>query len=392
MSTFRRVPPSQFERYQALLDYAFRLDEGPRDDEVAPPAGPGEWWALFESEAVLTTATLYDLDARIRGEWARVGGLAGVSTPPEHRRRGYAGEMIDGALREWRDRAVPWVALWPFDIPFYRQFGWGVANRYTRYEFPPSALSALLDADSGRFERVTADDWARLRRVQLAHGEGTTLSIRREERWWRQRTFQRGGDPYAYAWTKDGEVRGYLIYHVVQAEQGRVLRVFDCSHVDHEAYRHLLRFLYDHESQVSIVRLYRREETSLQDLVEDPKQVTCQVETGPMIRLCDVRTALSRMSFPDGLDERVVLDVADDVAPWNDLTVALRVGTDITDCARTKLPPDASVGIRTLSQLAIGYYDVETARCLGDLECEEETAAALERLFPPQRVCLREFF
>jgi predicted acetyltransferase len=130
----------------------------------------------------------------------------------------------------------------------------------------------------------------------------------------------------------------------------------------------------------------------LLDIVEEPEAVTCQVETGPMIRLCDVRTALSRLSFPDGIDERVALAVTDSVAPWNDLTVALRVAPDISDCARTKLPPDASVGIRTLSQLAIGYYDVETARTVGDLDCDDETATALSRLFPPERVCLREFF
>jgi len=393
MSRFRRVPPACFERYQQLLDYAFDPQSGPQTYENGPPDRLGERWGLFEERELVSTCTLYGFETRVREEWTTLGGLGAVSSPPEHRRKGNVRAMIADAIEEYRDRGIGWIALWPFDRGFYRRLGWGTANKFTKYEFAPEALSFATNSDDGEFERLDADHWERLRDVQLAHGEGTTLSRRRSEAWWRERVFEHWGEtPYVYAWVLDGEVRGYLAYTIDEDGDDLVLRVIDLSHVDQEAYRHLLRFLSVHESQVQSVELYRPEETDLLDQVDDPSAVTCTVDSGPMIRLGDVRSALSRLSYPEDVDERVVLEVEDSLCPHNDITVALTATTEMADCSWSKLLPEATVGVETLSQLAIGYLSAEDARRYGSLECDEETLAALSNLFPPDRVCLREFF
>lgn len=393
MPTFRRVPRAQFERYQRLLDYAFQPESGPQEYEDGPPERLGERWGLFEGDRLLTTCTLYDFDARWRGEWTTLGGLAAVASPPEHRRQGYVRQMIRAALREYRDRGIPWVALWPFDHGFYRRLGWGIANTFSRYECDPDALERAAAAPAGSFEPMAPDDWEQLRPTQLAHGERTTLSLRRSEDWWRERVFERWGtEPYVYAWRDDGEVRGYLVYEIETDDEERTLRVYEWSHADFEAHRQLLRFLYTHDSQVSTVRLYQPEGSALLDLVDDPEAVECTVDAGPMVRLGDVRVALSRIEYPEAVDERVILDVNDPLVEWNDARLALTVGEGQGDCSKTVTPPDAIVDVNTLSQLAAGYFEVDEARRLGSLDCDEETADALSRLFPPETVCLREFF
>lgn len=393
MARFRRVPPARHERYQQLLDYAFDAESGPQTYEDGLPDRLGERWGLFDNDELVTTCTLYGFDTRVRGEWMTIGGLAAVASSPEHRREGNVREMITDAIREYRDRGIGWIALWPFDYGFYRQLGWGTANKFSKYEFAPEALSFAADYDDGHFERIDADDWERLRPVQLAHGEGTTLSRRRSEDWWRERVFDYWGEtPYVYAWVRDEEVRGYIVYTIREEDDERTFRVIDLSHVDHEAYLHLLRFIHVHESQTQHVELYRSEETALLDQVDDPRAVTCTVDTGPMIRLGDVRSALSRHPYPEDVTERVVLDVTDPLCRHNDITVALTVTDQITDCSWSKLLPEGRVDVSTLSQLAVGYLDAEDARRYGGLDCDDETVQALSNLFPPERVCLREFF
>lgn len=393
MPTFRRVPPADFERYQRVLDYAFRPEAGPQDYDEGPPERLGERWGLYD-DGLLTTCTLYEFEGRWRGAWTPLGGLAAVASPPEHRRQGLVREMIREALAEYRDRGVAWVALWPFEHDFYRRLGWAIANKFTVYECAPDALSRAAAEPAGRFERVTADDWERLRPVQLAHGEGVTLSRRRSEAWWRQKVFDSWeGQPYVYAWVDDSEaLRAYVVYDIEKDGEERTLRVQEASATDEAARRQLLRFYRTHDSQVSTVKLYRAAESVLLDQVEDPRGVDCETRAGPMIRLGDVRAALSRLPVDSGVAAQVVLEVSDPLAEWNEGRFLLSAVDGAVDCAVTKRPPEAQVSVGTLSQLAIGYQDVATAREQGDLQCDEATARRLSRLFPEQTVCLREFF
>ena len=393
MSRFRRVPSAEFERYQNVLDYAFAIEDGPQTYEDGPPDRIPERWGLFVDGDLRSTCGLYGLDARVRGKWTDLGGLAAVATPPEYRRQGHVRTVAAAALREFRDRGIGWVALWPFEHTFYEQFGWATANKTARFEFDPTVLSVAAEYDDGRFERVGPDDWERLRPAQLAHGEGTTLSLRRSEDWWRERVFEHWGEtPYVYAWCRDDEVRGYVAYVVDRDGDDHALKVTDYAAIDHEAFMHLLWFLYTHDSQVSTVRLDCPVESPLMDIVDDPKAVDCTVSAGPMIRLGDVRSALSRLSYPDDINEQVVIDVADPLVDHNDITVSLTVTDEFADCSWSKRLPDGSVDVGTLSQLAAGYLDAEQARRLGGLDADDDLVAALDRLFPPERVRLREFF
>lgn len=394
MPTFRRVPEAKFERYHRMLDYAFDAESGPQEYEDGVPSRPGERWGLFEDDRLLTTCMLYDFEVRWRGAWATLGGLAGVASPPEHRRKGYVREMVREALAEYRDRGIPWVALWPFDYEFYRRLGWATANKFTTYEFAPEALDAAAAEPYGEFEPIDADDWEELQPVAVEHGSGTTLSMRRSETWWRERIFDHWGEqPYVYGWRDEaGDLRGYVVYGIERDDSERKLEVYDFSYVDHAAYRQLLRFLYTHESQITKVTLKQAIDTSLLDMVEDPRAVECTISTGPMIRLGDVRVALSKVPYPDGVDEEVVVHVDDPLADWNDERLSLSVADGQADCTGTVTPPDVMVDVNTLSQVIVGYYDVEEARQLGELHCDEETARRLGKLFPPQQVCLREFF
>lgn len=394
MPVYRPLPDDYDDEFDALLRYAFSIEDGPvPDDYERDRPELGERRGLFDGDDLLSVCRHYFFTARVRGEWSDLAGLSAVATPPEHRRRGYVRRMLAESLREYRDRDVHFSALWPFQHSFYRKFGWATSNRRARCECPPDALSFAAAADAGRFRRLTADDHDVVEPVHRVHREGVELTIDRTEDWWCHRVFEgRETDPYAYAWERDGEVRGYLVYGVDDGDEP-TLEVHERAFLDAEADEHLLAFLHDHDSQVDRVRIPELAAAPLLDRVEEPQAIECTVEPGPMFRLVDVPTALDALSSPTERTGSVVFEVSDPLADWNDGQFVLSASSDGVTCDATDADPDVTVDVGTLSQLYVGYHSVADARRLDSLSLLNDDATALLRsLFPPRTVGLRDFF
>lgn len=392
MATVRRVPDTDLDRYRRLIDYAFYPEDGPPGPDSEIPDRIADRYGVYDERGrLVATAALYEFDARLRDEWTTVGGIAAVSSPPEHRQGGNIRLLCRELLDICRERGLSVATLWPFSHTFYRQFGWATTNKYTEYELPPRQLAAAGTTAGGRFDPVGPDDWERLEDVQRAHGAGTTLSRKRSEEWWRTRTFDHDDEtPWAYAWVEDDTVQGYVIYTFERGDDGRRLRVLEISAADEHARRHLLGLLGAHDSQAETVRLTVAEETRLLDTVDDPDAVECSVHTGPMARISDLPEALRTCPYPEDVQYRVVLDVSDPLSVV-DGRYELSVTDGAGDCERTDAEPDVTVEVGTLSQLVVGYRDVASLGD-GELDCGAATKENLRRLFPSTRVCLREFF
>ncbi|WP_266076994.1 GNAT family N-acetyltransferase [Haladaptatus caseinilyticus] len=404
MPEYRPIPAKRKQEYEEFLHYAFQPEKGPKSDEdEGDKPELGDRRGLFDDDDLLCVCKHHWFSARIRGEWHEMAGLSAVASPPESRRRGLVQQMLTDSLAEYRENEVYFSALWPFSSEFYRKYGWGTATKYTRYETTPDALT--LDTESaGEFRRVEADDWELLVSAFDAHSERYALTIDRTEEWWRHRVFESWTkDPYVYAWMEGDEesngesepnvaVRGYLVYDIEETEDGRKLNVRELAYTDEETYRHLLRFMRYHDSQVDSVVIQEPESTALLDLAANPRDVECNVRTGAMFRLVDVSRALETISYPDGATGNIVLRVTDPLVDWNDGTFELDT-EDIVLCDRTDATPDVTLDVNTLSQLVAGYYSVDDAERFGSLIIESKDAHAhLGALFPRENVYLREGF
>ena len=312
--------------------------------------------------------------------------------------------MVDASLDRWRGDA-PLAALWPFDRGYYRQFGWATANEVREYTCPPDALAAARGRSSDVLRRVRADEWERLQSAHEAHAADRGLTLRRDEDWWRERVFETmdGDARYVYAVERDGAVVGHVAYSFSVGEGGghghHTLSVDDLAVADDDALLAVLGFLADHDSQAETVRLALDTDSALLDRLPDPSAADCAVSQGPMVRVVDVVDALATVPYPDGESADLTLSVADDTAAWNDGLFRLRVADGVGRCERVDEAAagddaaDATVGVGTLSQLAVGYHGVAEARRLGDLDVADGAVAdRLEALFPPETVFLRDFF
>jgi predicted acetyltransferase len=396
MVEFRPVPESDRAELRRQLRYAFAPELGPAVPDPADEWPPNlyDQRGLYDDGTLVSSCKLYTLEAWVRGEYRALGGLGAVATPPEHRGQGYARESCRQALEAYREEGVGLVALWPVSIPLYRDMGWAVANDYYRIDLPPDALPS--HDGTGEFRPLEADDWQRLRRVETAYGEGTGLSLRRSEAWWRERTladWDGGGTPYCYGYERDGDLAGYVIY-TVEDDELRTLAVQDYAHVDEDAHRAVLDFLGRHGTKIERVRLRRAADTDLLARVPDPDRVECRVKAGPMVRLSDVGF-LEEIDWPDR-DVAFRMAVTDTLVTPNDGQFRVRIengSATVESLERPNDEPAVSVDVGTLSQLVVGTRGVASAQRLGGLVVRDgEIRDALAAIFRPRPVCLREFF
>jgi len=396
MVEYRRIPEDRAAEFREMLRYAFSPEEGPGgdgDEDASEFVRRG----LFERDALRCACKHRSFRMRVRGEFRDVAGLSGVATPPEHRRQGLVRRLLGESLREYRERGDLLAALWPFDRGFYGQYGWATATKYATYEMPPGSLSFAADAAGGEHRPLDPDDWAAADRTYDAHAEGFALAMDRTETWWRERVFDSswGDRPYVYGWDRDGQLAGYLVYRVNAGGDGKVLEVREFAHADREARLNLLRFLYNHDSQVETVKLPQPETSGLLDAVDDPSAVDCDLSLGPMVRVVDVAETLSALSYP--ADGHLTLAVSDPLVDRNDGAFELTVEGGATTCRRaddaTDAPPDVELGVGALSQLVVGYRSAESLSAAGELDAATADAGeTLAALFPESDPFLREFF
>ncbi|MFC7211141.1 enhanced intracellular survival protein Eis [Natronoarchaeum sp. GCM10025321] len=397
MTEFRPLPETDRPQFRSMLRYAFTPESGPTDDEdTEDDEEPTlfDRYGLYDGNDLVSGCKLYAPEARVRDEITTIGGLGAVATRPEFRGQGYGKQLCQRMLAEYREREIGLVTLWPFSTPFYRRMGWGTANDVTRYELPPRALPTVETV--GQMRRIDGEDWQALVRVEQGANRDVSLSLRRSEAWWRERTLSNwngNGESYCYGYERDGDLQGYLVYTVADDDSG-TLSVSGFDAADEEAYRALLDFLAGHGAQIERIVVERALGTDLLARVDDPAAVDCHVESGPMVRLTDV-TALEAVEWPAG-EVECTLSVSDPLVADNNGGVRLSVAdgrATVEPIAESADAVNATVGIGTLSQLAVGTYGIDDAERFGDLRIADESVRdPLATVFRPRTVGLREFF
>jgi predicted acetyltransferase len=390
------------ETFHEYRSYAFRPEEGvpayDPDEHAEPRDTRGDRRGIYvDGDArPRTTCRHYWLETDVRGDVHPTAGLASVATPPEHRRKGYVRDLLRHSLAEYRDRGDRFSILWPFRYRFYRRYGWDTANRIVRHGFDPDAMSFARDAaDGGAFRSLDTDEYRVIEPVYNAASEG--LATARSEWWWRHRVFAgHDVDPFVYAYERDSETAGYLVYTISGTEGERTMAVSELAAVDADALLALLGFCADHDSQVERVELRASEAVPVRELAADPDEIETRVENGPMVRIVDVVETLSVLSVPSG-DAALTLAVEDPMVGWNDDVFELEASGGRLNCRRlsetTDASPDATLDVGALSQLVVGTRSATDLERIGRLETPDSRAVTtLEALFPESDVYLGHHF
>ena len=395
----RIVRADEEEEFLRLIHYAFGLDKDYSEwTEIRcrrrPEPETMEHYGYFVDGRMASTCALLPLRFRSRGSVVDVGGISEVSTPPEFRRRGYVADMLSNFLAILEERNMYVSALWPFSREFYSRYGWATCAESSRVTLTTENLKKSLRGfkSTARFEPAKLDDVDELDEAHRDWGSTYNLSVLRDLEGWRTQVFcgwKR--NPYVYLARDAGDrVIGHVAYTVQDRDDwDRDLTVTDISYVDMTAYREILSFLANHDSQINRFHFAISMSDPLFDWIPEGK---VERRAGIMVRVSDVRKSLERLDVPADLKGSMILSVSDNFMPANSGSVAIEVHGGRILTHPTESSPDVEMDVKGYTQLYTGYRSADDLHRLGLLDDHRGTREFLGTLLPPMKTYMPEHF
>lgn len=353
----------------------------------------------FEDGRVLATAGGHDCTQRFGGQDLGMKGIWGVATLPEFRGTGLATGAVTTILREAREQNLPLSALYPATVTPYRRLGYELAGAYTVHEVRlddlPRSAAGPLPVEEYAADRDLDAVRACYRRATVA-ANGPIDSD--DPTWWPRRILAPLLAPDAVARTvvargEDG-IEGYAAF-VQEKEDGDLDVSFrlDCRHLvasTIEGYASLLGYFRGFRGLGQSLRFTGPPFDPL-GLLVDEQRVRPVWTFRWMLRLLDVRAALSGRGYPPLSDEALVA-VEDALFPENrgPWRIVVRDGEAEVDRADGEHVRPIPVG--ALSAMFSGSLSPFDAVRLGLVDGHDPAVPVLDRLFAGPTPFMLDFF
>jgi predicted acetyltransferase len=388
MLELRNLTPDEFVHWLRAESRAHgnRLDHDP--EEFRPNFDLDRTIAVFEGDNIVGGAHSHRLEMSIPGATATVAGVSNVAVQPTHRRQGVMTRMMDHQIKDVHERGEPLAALFATESVIYGRFGYGIGSLYERWtidrqhngfarpynspgriafvapedistEFPEIFRRGTLDRP-GVFQRAAHRQWYRDSRLpeHRQGGRGGLFFIKYED---------------------EGRVDGYAAYRT----GGGTLTVNELVAATREANSALWRFCFDVDLITSTEALKRPVDDPLPWMLADPRRLQRSRRDGLWLRLIDVGDSLELRHY--GASDRLVLEVRDNLCPWNDGRFELEGSPEGGSCRTTTASPDLSLSVSCLASTYLGAVAFTTLSQAGLVE--EGTPGALlraDRMFAVQ--------
>ncbi|HVL81726.1 MAG TPA: GNAT family N-acetyltransferase [Actinomycetota bacterium] len=316
-------------------------------------------------------------------------GVASVAVDPAHRASGFATGMMRSSLEEMHSAGAALSALYPATQPVYRRTGWELAGTWTRFRLPAAAIDVRdreldirrVDAGDGVFKQLYD------RRAAASNGH-----LARTEAYWRFVQSPRSEETvHRYVVERDGRPEGYVVF--TQDREGAWRYNLNCRDVvatSPAAARRLWTFFADHRSFSEDVTWSGSGSDPMLFVLREQEWKAPRSWTW-MLRIVDVKAALSERGYPAGMEAEVHLDVRDDVCGWNEgrwvLSVAGGRG-QVRKGGRGRLRID----VRGLASLYSGFSTGSELVATGYAEGREGDLAAATAAFSGPAPVLPDFF
>ena len=314
----RKLSETEYEKSLQLSQYAFQYkvkeEDLPRRYEMMKKQ---EIWGEFENEDLFSKLHILSLEINIENQRFPMGGIAGVATWPEHRRKGSVTRLLHQALLSMKEKGQTISLLHPFNIQFYRRFGWELTasvNKYTleksdlvRYADLPGSVSRLKKEDGNALLNLVYEEWFHTYNHLLV----------RTDDWWDNHVFTEGYDRIIYK-DKEGTPKGYLCCKV----SDRSMDVQEFIYLSEDARRALWNFICQHDSMVDKVKIIAPANDQLPYLISNPR-IHQELYPYFMARIVDVEGFLKQYPFKPN-NQALKISITDEKADWNKGTYSIK--------------------------------------------------------------------
>jgi predicted acetyltransferase len=325
------------------------------------------------------------------GRSVRMGGIGMVATAPEARGSGVASRLFRSVLDEQYRLGTPLLVGHPAEgtVPLYRRSGAELAGASPVLAIPTQRID-ISDAKMP-MRPVTPEDEPAIRRLYTEWARGQPGNCDRSSFIW-DRLYKFRIEPVqGYVVGPDAALQGYIFTAKLPTSEGRSdLNVTDFIAATPAAARRILTFLADWRMQRKRVLM----RTTLNDpifchLAENPAQI--HMAGTWLLRLIDVRQALTQRGYPAHLATELHLAIKDDALPQNAGRFVLRVA-DGRGQVEAGGRGTFALDVRGLAAMYTGYLLPAAVVLAGLGSAQADDLAAAEAIFTGPAPWMRDGF
>jgi predicted acetyltransferase len=399
--TIRTLTDADLPAFSEVLARAFLTDH--TEELLAEERivfEPARGHAVFDGETMIGTGELLTRSIVLPGAGpVPVGAVTSIGVAPGHRRRGVLSMIMRAQLEFLHDTGESLAILWASEGGIYGRFGYGLGTQYARLVLPRGA----------RFRRDVVVDPAPVR--ELPRERALPLVRDVYDRVWQTRAGHLDRTDRAWEYhladgpaRRDGQTgyrfaihpQAYAVYRTKLEWQERgprsTVQVHSLTAATPAAYAAILRYLLDIDLVGEVV-LRLGVDDPLVHLLADPRAAVRTMFDALWVRLVDLDRALMARRFLAPLD--VVLEVDDELCPWNAGRWRLVVGQDgRAEVTRTDAPADLELDVSALGAAFLGGTRLTTLAGAGRVrECQPGalSRASLAFLHDDEPRCLEMF-
>jgi predicted acetyltransferase len=378
MSDLRPLTSAELPEAVAAAGLAFNSDLHPEDLELdVRVLGRARTLGAFEDGTPIATGGWLDLEMSVPGAAAPVAGVTFVSVSPVHRRRGLLRQLMTRQLADLHAEGRSLAALWASEGAIYQRFGYGLASwqlsvevrRGAAFHRPVTTEGLQLVTPSARVLAPVFD-------AAVASRPGW---YSRDEKWWTYRlhdpAHQRNGSSPLRC-LLDG-TEGYALFSTTdeweQTGAAHTVQVRELVACTPKSEARLWRLLLDLDLTRTTKAGQLPVDTPLLHLLAEPRSAAGRLGDGLYVRLVSL-DGLAGRRYAVAVD--VVLDVQDELCPWNAGRWRLSGDRDGAVCAPTTDRADLTLHVRDLGAAFLGGTSLAARAAAGCVT--EHTRGALD--------------
>lgn len=417
----RKIRPEELKRTKELFAAAFDVsyDNDKTSAEVyeetckckkgREDVHPLEKYAAFEDDDRTMTSciSVTHYPVQFDGSHVEMGGIGGVSSLPQYRRRGGIRACFETLLPELYREGVVFSCLYPFSTSYYRKFGYEVNAQSCAYEWKLAYIPqwdtgcrcVLIDKENAR--RLLPD----VQRIYEEWQERYNFMVCNEE--WEYR-FVTEANPYQtleytyVCYQSDGTPAGFLTFHKEMVDGVRILVATKLVFTDLPGFQGLFSLVRGFASDYAAIRFSLPEDLEIEPLFAELSFDACRRSRRNigMVRVIHVEKALLLARYRGS--GALCIGIRDGQIAENNgiFHIAFENGRAVRVEKRGVdggEQPDLTLPVSEFSRLLAGAYDTKTlpfcnVRLPEGAGWDEGTLASLGQIFYKKPCWLMEDF
>ena len=379
MLEMRTVTTDEFVQWLRVEARAYgnRLDVDP--EVLRPHFDLDRSIAVFDHGNIVGGAHSHRLEMSIPGASAIIAGVANIFVQPTHRRQGLMSRMMHHQLEDIHERGEPLAALFATESNIYGRFGYGIGSlherwmidrQYNQYRRPYETCGRIVFVDPVDITKEFPEVFRRSTMDRPGVFQRAPHQWEQDSQALEHRQGGPGGLFYA-AYEDGGRVDGYVKYRT----SGTTLVVIELMAATKEANTALWRYCFDVDLVSCTEALKRPVDDPLPWMLANPRRLQRSTRDGMWVRLIDVAASLKLRHYMQC--DRLVLEVRDELCPWNEGRFELEGSSEGAVCRASSSSPDLVLAVSDLASAYLGAVSFSTLSQAGLVD--EHTPGALLR-------------